>query len=346
MNYLITQDWTNTSNNHAGIKHMCNLLHDMYPNKFETIVVPDFYVSIKKNFFTRKIQFFRVKGMFKRKCKSIVEELATKVRDGDRVFFLEYMELLYPQYNLAAEVRKLNPNISIFGMVHLVPAVIESNFDDHSIHQWVNNVDKIITLGHSLTDFFIGKGIPEDKIITTFHYVDQSYYKPNSPKILDERMVVIAMGNQMRNVSLLSKIARCNSDVDFIICQGTSDLSASFKDIMNVKLIPYVPENELKDYMNKADVSLNVMIDTIGSNVIVTSMSMGLAMICSDVGSIRDYCNDENAYFCNNDDDSTFNNAITRLKLNRDILRKKQLASLSISHRFAISKISALFDSL
>lgn len=30
MNYLICQDWTNTSNNHAGIKYLCLQLEEKY----------------------------------------------------------------------------------------------------------------------------------------------------------------------------------------------------------------------------------------------------------------------------------------------------------------------------
>ena len=49
--------------------------------------------------------------------------------------------------------------------------------------------------------------------------------------------------------------------------------------------------------MANADISPNVMEDTVGSNVIVTSLAMGLAMICSNVGSIKDYCDDSNTIF-------------------------------------------------
>ena len=55
--------------------------------------------------------------------------------------------------------------------------------------------------------------------------------------------------------------------------------------------------------MDASDISLNVMKDTIGSNVICTSMAMGLAMVCSDVGSIHDYCDDTNAFFCKSTED-------------------------------------------
>ena len=65
-----------------------------------------------------------------------------------------------------------------------------------------------------------------------------------------------------------------------------------------MKLIPFVEEENLRRYMEQSDISLNVMHDTIGSNVIVTSMASGLAMVVSDVGSIHDYCDERNSVFC------------------------------------------------
>ena len=50
MNYLICQDWTNTSNNHAGIKYLCNQLQTMYPSSYTSITIPDFtYTNSKMN---------------------------------------------------------------------------------------------------------------------------------------------------------------------------------------------------------------------------------------------------------------------------------------------------------
>ena len=36
MIYLICQDWSNTSNNHAGIKYLCNQIQEMYPESYKT----------------------------------------------------------------------------------------------------------------------------------------------------------------------------------------------------------------------------------------------------------------------------------------------------------------------
>lgn len=52
--------------------------------------------------------------------------------------------------------------------------------------------------------------------------------------------------------------------------------------------------------MVNVDILLNVMEDIVGSNVIVILLVMGLVMICSNVGFIKDYCDDSNIIFCNN----------------------------------------------
>ena len=40
MKYLIVQEWMNTKGNHAGMKHMCDLLVEKFPGKYEMVVNP------------------------------------------------------------------------------------------------------------------------------------------------------------------------------------------------------------------------------------------------------------------------------------------------------------------
>ena len=125
-------------------------------------------------------------------------------------------------------------------------------------------------------------------------------------------------------------------NADFTICQGVVDMSAFFSEFDNVRLIPYVAESDLRNYMDESDISLNVMEDTIGSNVIVTSMAMGLAMICSDVGSIRDYCDESNTIFCNNNCVEDFSNAIKKLSEDSDLLYSMRLSAQHKAMLFSI----------
>ena len=101
----------------------------------------------------------------------------------------------------------------------------------------------------------------------------------------------------------------------------------------------YLSEEILLEKIQSADNNLSVMTDTIGSNTIVSSMSCGLAQICSDVGSIRDYCNDSNALFCDNVEDS-FVEAIKKLTSNLELLRTMKMNSIVISNEYELSVIS------
>lgn len=60
MKYLIVQEWENTKNNHAGMKHMCDLLVEKYPDKYEMIVNPaPKERKLSRNFILKKIQYIK-----------------------------------------------------------------------------------------------------------------------------------------------------------------------------------------------------------------------------------------------------------------------------------------------
>lgn len=338
MIYLICQDWSNTSNNHAGIKYLCNTLGKKYPNKFKSIVIPAFWDDTKssKNRIVQKLQKIIVRYRHRLYVNGIVKKDLHSLSTDDKVILMEYMELFYPMLWFVKTLKQKFPSLAIEVMVHLVPAKLTKSFPKpHTFNAWIDPVDKIYTLGHSLSDYLVSRGTDANKIVTTFHYVDDYYYNER-PVRNNTKIQVIAMGNQMRNVKLLKAIVEANPNVNFTICQGVSDMREYFGSHKNVELIPFVEENVLRQYMQRADISLNAMEDTIGSNVIVTSLAMGLAMLCSDVGSIRDYCDEDNCIFCNSVED--FSRALDYLNKDRDRLScmqtsayKKSL-SLSIDH--------------
>lgn len=334
MIYLIVQDWSNTTNNHAGIKYLCNRLQQKHPDEFEVILIPDFYQGFSSNLLLRKINMFLARKKFFSRLNQVYRELWAKLKTGDKVFLMEYMEQLCPQVSLAERLKHSHPHLPIYAMVHLVPEKLNDNFSQAEYTKWIKPVDYIVTLGSSLTRYFIERGFDKSKIITTFHYVENDYYKVVDRLPTRKSITVIAMGNQMRNVTLLHDIVLQLPQVKFIICQGVGNMENEFADCTNVSLIPFVSEDKLRDYMASADVSLNVMKDTIGSNVIVTSMAMGLAMVCSDVGSIRDYCNDSNCLFANTTQD--FVKALKSLSENVDKLNGMKLASLKKSSDLTI----------
>lgn len=335
MDYLICQEWSNTTNNHAGIKYLCMQMEKRHPNEYKAIVIPDYNKNFSKWSIVRVIKKMWVDKMFKRYIQKVFSQLSAILQSSDRVFLMEYMELLYPQLWLAKQLKQKFPEIKLYGLVHLVPSKLEQGFGKDAFVEWTDSVDVIMTLGSSLSKYFINKGLTLEKVFTAFHYVDDYYYNQN-PIHQHEIPRVIAMGNQMRNVALLQEIVKKSPNIEFTICQGVADLSRYFEHYQNVQLIPFVSEEELRQYMLDSDISLNVMKDTIGSNVIVTSMAMGLAMVCSDVGSIRDYCDEDNTIFCLNEDPQTFSTALQKLSTDEKLLIKMKKASRENARRLCI----------
>lgn len=333
MYYLICQDWWNTSKNHAGIKYLCLYLEQNYPTEFKSVVITKKRTKLSNSFIVNKFRNFKFKLHQWKISNAAASKLISQLSSDDKVILMEYFDVNVNQYIIAKKIRKKYPNILIYAMSHLVPLKIDQTFPDKLFLKWQRVVDVIITLGSSLTDYYKSRGVSDKKLMTTFHYVDDFYLKHEIIK--HKNFTVIAMGNQMRDVNLLSEIVKSNPDVNFIICQGVNDLSKMFT-MKNVELVPFVSENELLDLMKSADVSLNVMYDTIGSNVIVTSLGMGLAMLCSDVGSIRDYCDENNTIFCKTLDD--FNSAIQFLKSNPDKLMLLRHSSKEKALNYTIEK--------
>lgn len=189
MRYLIVQDWKNTSNNHAGMKYLALQLHKLYPDTIAVYIVPDYdgSIGLKRNIwgnFVYKLQnrvnsFFVKIGLTEsrteKRLQNIKKELTEVIKDGDEVFLMEYLEPLSNFVSIASWVKENYMNCTVSCIVHLVPLKLDRYFGDQLFDYWMQPIDKVVTLGHSLSDYLVKRGVDQKKIVTSFHYVD-SYY--------------------------------------------------------------------------------------------------------------------------------------------------------------------------
>lgn len=128
--------------------------------------------------------------------------------------------------------------------------------------------------------------------MATYHYVDTEYYTPLAETGAEETPLrVICMGNMERNYDDLIKIISDCPEMQFIVCMGKNDISSLFAGLGNVILHGFLDEWQLLRIMQHSDVSLNVMKDTVGSNVLQL-FGMRSCGGASNVGSIGDYIQD------------------------------------------------------
>lgn len=350
MRYLIVQDWDNTHGNHAGMVHMCRLLCEKAPNDYK-MIVKDCPPPIKQrtNPFIRKLMGWYDRRTYKKEFvqdyMNICRDMFSSLKTGDEVFLLEYNWPPTTQYELACYIKEHYADVKIYALSHLTPTYFEQQRNVRErILTWDKPIDKHLTLGSSLSTYFQKIGIRPEKISTGFHYVDVDYYNNEVEKVATP-ITVISIGALQRDFSLLANIVKGCERVNWIICRGRKNIDDKFEGLRNVRLVGYVEENELKSLMGQADLSLNVLEDTVGSNVITTSMAMGLGIVVSDVGSIHDYCDERNTVFCENTADS-FVKQINYLSENPKKVLEMKKQSLKKSSTFVINKVNDWFNAL
>ena len=279
--YILPIKWANTSGNHAGMYYLANMIKEN-----SDIDVKIISISTKYLLFLNKIRLGFLYNIY---CWLLSVWLKRVVTPNDAVLLMEYY---LPQIDQSIIAKKLNGKCSVYGIAHLVPSILNKFYTTKQIQELSQYLNRLYVLGDSLRDYFISKELDPNQVVTTFHYVDSSFYRPSN-ELREENHVfqVICMGNMARNYKDLETIVERLPYINFAICSGTADLESRFGKFPNVKIIGYIEEYKLRELMQSSEISLNVMEDTIGSNVITTSLACGLVVVATNVGSISNYIN-------------------------------------------------------
>ena len=351
MKYLIAQDWPSTSGNHAGMVHMCKLLVQNYPKDYKLIINP--YPSYK-SLNQKNGKFINCLCKVSNKIQTILfnkysqiriyTQLVHQLKPGDEVFLLEYMVLAFPQHLIAKLIKQTKPDVKVYGLIHFTPSYLRKYSIHRYLADWLKPIDKVLTLGSSLTEYLLSN-TSNVKVSTGFHYVDNDFYNNNNILRCRSCPTAIVMGGMQRNYKLLAEVVKQTQNINWFICKGNLNLGDLFKDYSNVKLFGYLKEEALRDLMHKSDISVNIMDDTVGSNVITTSLASGLVVVVSNVGSIRDYCTEGEAMFCENNVDS-FTSQLNRLCNSLDTINSMKKNARKKAEFYSIQNIHNWFSTL
>ncbi len=221
-------------------------------------------------------------------------------------------------------------------LVHLPLKAMLELYDIDYITNSLDTFDEIVVFGSSLSNDLKELGYI-NKTNKTFHYVDTDYYHPAKKKTHSVTFNVIAMGFLCRNRNVLKEVLSQCPDIVFHLFLGDNEeLHKMFNKYSNVVTYGFVPESEMLDIMHLADASLSIFDDTIGSNVITTSLSCGLPQIVSDVGSVRDYCTEENTYFCK--DVNEYVVSLKYLSKNNEVCKKMGRSARKRAEEISLNK--------
>jgi glycosyltransferase involved in cell wall biosynthesis len=318
--YIVYYDYKNTKGNHAGMAYLAKYLDQNIDEVRLIKNIPQEYKLGKYIAWGYAIFL----GLY----------LALVLKKGDKVIFLEYLtKKLGHQVVTAKLLRFFGLKNKFYALVHYAGKhLLEVYGNSKNILTGLNPIDEIFVFGSSLKDFFESIGV-HNKVVTTFHYVDTEFYCPKVLRKTVEKINVLSIGNLKRDFPELKQIISQCSDLDFHICMGRKNIGHFFQGVKNVILYQYLSEIELLQLMQKCDVSISVLEDTIGSNAITTAMAVGLVQVVSDVGSIRDYCTTDNSFFCKSTND--FVMALNSLNHNKEVINKMSRNAMLNAHKFS-----------
>lgn len=166
MKYLIVQDWNSTHGNHAGMKHMCDLLEDKYPTEYEAYVkkIPKkwkpaktIWEKIQWKLFGARNRNRYLKKTYPQEYLELCKPMFAKLKAGDEVLLLEYLLPWASQYELACYIRKNYPNVKLYALSHFTCKYFDEMTaqEPNLIEKWSEPVDKMLTLGSSLSAMFV-----------------------------------------------------------------------------------------------------------------------------------------------------------------------------------------------
>ncbi len=331
--YLVYYEFASTKGNHAGMAYLARYLDANLPQVKLVKHVP---------------QEFKYGGYLSRiYAVGVAYYLLSVLKKGDKVFFMEYLSRGVAHQDITAAILRThgvkNP---FYALVHLSGShLMELYKTEKVLLEKLSRVDKVFVFGSSLKRFLHDIKFPKE-VVQTFHYADTAYYRPGPGLPVGEGgaagLQVICMGNLKRNYTQLRDIVAGTPGVTFHVCMGRSGPGSIFEPFPNANVYGFLEEKDLLALMQRCDVNLSVLEDTIGSNVITTSLAVGHIQVVSDVGSIRDYCDAAHAFFCTGT--AEFIAALYALQDDREKVLRMRQSALAKSARFSKEAFLRVFE--
>ena len=147
------------------------------------------------------------------------------------------------------------------------------------------NADKIIVISEDFKRNIVEKGVPEEKIVVVYNWVDEEAVKhvPREENVLFDRygldcskFYITYCGNigLTQNLQMLTEVAKemeVNEDIQFVLVGNGAykqELERIIQDkqIKNITLLPFQPYEEISHVFSLGDVSLVISKPGVGEN--------------------------------------------------------------------------------
>ena len=285
-----------------------------------------------------------VKGVFKNEARQcnvlfvsstppIMGATASLVKKFNRIHFVFCLQDIFPDSLAGTGLAKKG------GLLWKIGRIIE-NFT-------YRNADKIIVISQDFKKNIMAKGVPEDKIVVIYNWVDQNAVVdvPRSENVLFDRygldrnkFYITYNGNigLTQNMDMLLEVAKAleaNEEIQFVLVGNGAYLDQvqqiiKERNIGNVTLLPFQPYEEISHVFSLGDVSLVISKPGVGANSVPSKtwsiMSASRPVLANfDENELKTIIKDNNCgIFTKAGDKVAFTDAILKLYNDRELCRE------------------------
>lgn len=205
-------------------------------------------------------------------------------------------------------------------------------------HRLLDQLDGAITVSSDLAaDLRNHTSIRHVRYIP--HGIDVEAFCPG-PAVFRKtgRLRLLTVGSHMRDLGLVERIAaRCHErrlPVDFVYVASTH-APPPFTGGPNILERSALSEGGLMDEYRSADALLLPLASATANNSLLESLACGTPVICTHIGGIPDYLDDQSGWLLPSEDDDAWQNLVETLCANSELCRQKSAGARAMARRFS-----------
>lgn len=219
-------------------------------------------------------------------------------------------------------------NTRLVATYHLPPNALKEYL--HSL-DCLKKLDGLIVVGTNQIPFF-EPIVGSQKIFFIPHGIDTEIFIPdhNQQVIGSSKSICLFVGVHRRDfltlrhtIQLINKLER---EIRFIIVTAKSN-ERIFEGLHNIEVKCDISEPDLIKLYQTADILVQTLEDSTANNAILEGMACGLPIIATDIGSVRDYVNEQCAILVPYKNPEATADAIISLMKNDSIRHEMGIAS-------------------
>lgn len=150
--------------------------------------------------------------------------------------------------------------------------------------------DHIVLMSETQRDYFVDNGYSENSLSTIVHGVDTTFYvPPRDSGVTRDKLNLLLVGSTERDHGFAARVLRKMGSRVHCNIATNSCYHHFYQGCSNVELLSRVPDEELLNLYQNADLLLMPMLDCTANNAILESMACGTPVMVNCVGGIPEY---------------------------------------------------------